>query len=119
MKNMKKTVAAVLAVILMVCGCAAACAEEKVLTPEEARQIALDYAGLKADRVTFTKCRQDWDDGRMVYELEFFADGVSYEMDVDVYSGRISDVDTEHHVRYGQYGDDDDDDDWDDWFDFD
>ena len=33
----------------------------------------------------------DWEDGRQVYEIEFVAGGMEYEMDVDVYTGRITD----------------------------
>ena len=51
---------------------------------------------------TFTKAYQDWDDGRMVYEIEFHANGTEYDMDVDVNSGRITDFSTEYHGGYSQ-----------------
>lgn len=113
MKNMRKVIATVLVAVMMVCGCAAACAESKSLTPEEARAIALEYAGLTAEQVTFTKCHMDRDDGRTVYEIEFFANGIEYDMDVDLYTGRITDTDRD----YGPY--DRYDRDFDDFFDFD
>ena len=116
MKNMKKLIAVALVAIMMVCGCAAACAEQKALTPEEAKTIVLNYAGLTADQVTFTKCREDRDDGRMVYEIEFFANGVEYDFDVDIYTGRITDSDRDYD-RDDRYGDHDFD--LDDIFDFD
>ena len=56
MKNMKKVIAVAMVAIMMVCGCAAACAGQKALTPEEAKAIALEFTGLTADHVTFTKC---------------------------------------------------------------
>ena len=74
----------------------------------------LDFAGLKADQVTFTKVKPDRDDGRMVYEIEFVYNGIEYEMDVDQLTGRITDFDKDYF-----HGHDRDDDDWDDFFDFD
>ena len=39
------------------------------ITVEEAKTIALNHAGLTADAVTFVKAKQDYDDGRLVYEI--------------------------------------------------
>jgi len=117
MKNMKKLIAVALVAIMVVCGCAAACAEQKTLTPEEAKAIALEYTGMTADQVTFVKCITDWDDGRQVYEIKFYKGTTEYEMDVDLHTGRITDYDVdynEHHDGHHDY-----DDDWDDFFDFD
>ena len=113
MKNIKKVIAVAMVAIMMACGCAAACAGQKALTPEEAKAIALEFTGLTAEQVTFTKCHTDYDDGRQVYEIEFFANGIEYDMDVDLYTGRISDFDRDHD-RF-----DDHDFDLDDIFDFD
>ena len=112
MNNMKNLIAVALVAIMVACGCVAACAEQKALSPEEAKAIALEYAGLTADQVTFTKCYVDYDDGRKVYEIEFYANGIEYDMDVDMNTGRVFDADRdyEHFDR---------DDDWDDFFDFD
>ena len=119
MKNMKKLIAVALVAIMVACGCAAACAEQKALTPEEAKTIVLNYAGLTADQVTFTKCWEDRDDGRLVYEIEFYANGIEYDFDVDLYTGRIvdSDRDNDRDDRFDRY--DDHDFDLDDIFDFD
>ena len=38
---------------------------------------------------TFTKVKLDRDDGRQIYEVEFYADGVKYEYDIDANSGAI------------------------------
>ena len=48
---MKKLIAVALVVIMAACGCTAACAGQKALTPEEAKAIVLDYTGLTADQV--------------------------------------------------------------------
>ena len=109
---MKKLMAGILAVMIMVCG-VAACAEGRALTKEQAMQAALDYAKVSADQAKFIQVRQDRDDGRQVYEIKFVCNGVEYEMDVDVKTGRITDFDTDRPERYDR------DDDWDDWFDYD
>ena len=113
MKNIKKVVATMLVVVLVACGCTAACAEQKAVTPEEAKAIVLNYAGFTADQVTFTKCHRDYDDGRNVYEIEFFANGIEYDFDVEFGTGRITESDRDFD-RYDEY-----DHDFDDWFDFD
>ena len=112
---MKKLMAVIVAVMMTV-GCASAFAAGNAMTKEEAVQAALDYAGLKAGQVTFTRVQMDRDDGRQVYEIKFVCNGIEYEMDVDVLTGRIYDTDQDCFDRYDH---DDHDDDWDDWFDFD
>ena len=109
---MKKAAAVLVALMIMVCGISALAAG-KTLTREEAMQAALNYAGLKAEQVTFTKVKTDTDDGRRVYEIGFISGGIKYDMDVDMLTGRISDVDLD---RFGGF---DHDDDWDDVCDFD
>ena len=125
---MKKLTAIIAALMIMVCGCAACFAEQQTITREEALKIALDYAGLKEDQITLTRTHQDRDDGRQIWDIEFYCNGVEYDFNVDMLSGQIleADQDREYHRDrdYGRYYDDDDDryddhDDWDDWFDFD
>ena len=90
---MKKMIAVITALMIMVCGCAAAFAEQKTLTREEAMEIVLDYAGLKEEEVRFTKVHPDRDDGRLIYEIEFIFNGIEYEFDVDALTGRILETD--------------------------
>ncbi|HHX38218.1 MAG TPA: hypothetical protein GX717_09600 [Clostridiaceae bacterium] len=99
------------------------------ITLDKATEIALKQAGIRADAASFDDKEYDLEDGRPIYELEFFADGVAYELDIDARTGNIikyeidrdrddinadgrqdrddSDVD-DHYDR------DDHDDDWDD-----
>lgn len=98
---MKKLVTILLALTLIltmgICGMA-----EAPLTVEAAKQIALEKAGVTAEQAHFTKAYQDTDDGRLVWELEFFAGGMEYDMDIDVATGAISDYETEAQTRnYG------------------
>lgn len=41
------------------------------ITVDEAKQIALNHAGVTADEVTFVEAKRDYDDGRLLYEIEF------------------------------------------------
>ena len=112
---MKKTVAVVLAVMMVLALGVSAFAARGPLTLEEAKQVALDYAGVRASEATFTKAYRDWDDGREVYELEFYANDTEYDVDVDVNTGRVTDFSREYHGGYnmrpsngyGRYYDDD------------
>ena len=56
---------------------------------EAAKAAALEHAGLSADGVTFLEAEYDWDDGRMVYEVEFRAGGAKYEYEIDAADGRV------------------------------
>lgn len=120
---MKKAIAMLMVLVMMLALSATSFAAGGKLTLDEAKQAALDYAGVKASEANFTKAHKDYDDGRQVYEIEFYADNTEYDMDVDVNTGRITDFNMEYHGGYGRYDDDfgyydDDWYDWDDRFDY-
>ena len=56
---------------------------------EAAQSAAFAHAGLTGDQVTMGEVDFDYEDGRMVYELEFYAGGAEYEYDVDASTGDI------------------------------
>ncbi len=56
---------------------------------EKAKEIALTHAGLTADAVRFAEADLDRDDGKVRYEIEFYAEGVEYEYKIDATSGQI------------------------------
>ena len=58
---------------------------------EAAKAAALTHAGLTESQVSRLKCKQDHDDGRLEYEIEFRADGYEYEYTIDAASGSILD----------------------------
>ena len=89
---MKKFVAAMLVAIMAIMMTAGALAQGAV-TLEQAKQVALDRAGVKAEEVQFIKAYQDWDDGRKTFELEFWKGNVEYDMEADAATGRIWDYD--------------------------
>ncbi len=69
---------------------------------EEAKAIALGHAGLGADQVTFAEAKKDWDDGKEVYDIEFYtADYKEYDYEIEAASGKILgwDYDAERYER--------------------
>ena len=93
---MKKFVAATLVAIMAVLMTAGALAAGN-MTLDQAKQAALDRAGVKAEEVQFTKAYKDWDDGRTVYELEFWKGNTEYDIEIDAATGRVRDFDIERH----------------------
>ena len=87
-------------------GTAAAAGENaEKLTAEKAKAKALAHAGLSASRVTFTKAQLDWDDGKQVYDVEFFGDdGIEYDYEIDAKSGAVLSADKELEDRRNQTG---------------
>ena len=72
---------------------------------EVAKNAALAHAGLTADQVTVSKVDFDVEDGQMVYEVEFWANNVEYEYDVDATTGEIVKNHTETYTAAaGQNG---------------
>ena len=98
---MKKMFAVLMVVVMMLALGATAFAAGQGLTLNQAKQAALDYAGVKANEATFTKAHRDYDDGREVYEIEFYVGNTEYDMDVDVLTGRITDFSVEIHAVCG------------------
>lgn len=60
---------------------------------EKAKAIALKNAGLKASNVAFVKAQLDNDDGRQIYDVEFYSNGVEYDYEIDAASGKILEKD--------------------------
>ena len=78
------------AMVMMMGVCAMA---ENTITEDTAKQIALEKAGMTADQVRFTKAHLDNDNGRLEWEIEFVADGMEYEFDIDAQTGNVFDTD--------------------------
>lgn len=56
---------------------------------EKAKSIALTHAGVAAADTVFINTELDYDDGRRVYEVEFFSGNTEYKYDIDAASGAI------------------------------
>ena len=60
------------------------------ITESRAKEIALADAGLSSSQVTFIKSKLDWDDGRQVYDVEFYtSDYKEYDYEIDASTGKI------------------------------
>lgn len=59
------------------------------ISADEAKNIALGRAGISASQATFKKAEFDFDDGRAVYEIEFFSGNFEYEFEIDASSGAV------------------------------
>lgn len=55
----------------------------------KAQEIALAHAGVKVADATITKSKLDYDDGRQVYEIEWYANGAKYDYEIAVATGEI------------------------------
>lgn len=55
----------------------------------KAQEIALAHAGVKPADATITKSKLDYDDGRQVYEIEWYANGAKYDYEIDVATGEV------------------------------
>ena len=65
---------------------------------EQAKAIALQDAQVTAEQVTFVKERKETDNGRAVYDIEFYSGNREFDYEIDARSGAITekDFDIEH-----------------------
>lgn len=66
--------------------------ENKTISEEEAKKIAADYLKLNIDEIIFTKTKLDYDDGLLIYELEFYKGNTEYEFDINAYTKEIINI---------------------------
>ena len=72
------------------------------ISAETAKSKALAHAGLSASQVTFVRATLDWDDGRSVYDVEFYtSDYKEYDYEIDANTGAVLsfDYDADHYTR--------------------
>ena len=65
------------------------------ITAEQAKSAALKHAGVNASDAIFVKAGLDWDDGKVHYEVEFYAGNTEYDYDIDAVSGAVLSYDRE------------------------
>ena len=70
------------------------------ITADRAKEIALADAGVSASAVVFIRAELDRDDGRMVYDVEFYSGSTEYDYEIEAQTGAIrsSDRDVEGYV---------------------
>lgn len=59
------------------------------ITIDQAKEIALQKAGLSADEVLFKEALYDFDDGRWICEIEFVKDRTEYSAEILVSDGTV------------------------------
>lgn len=81
-------------------GTSAAINSAKNISIEDAKQIALAHAKIAQSGVTFIKAKLDTEDGRQVYDIEFYSGNTEYDYEIDAISGEIvsSDMDIENYT---------------------
>ena len=65
---------------------------------EKAKQAALSHAGVDAASLTRMKIDLDFDDGRMIYDVEFISGNIEYEYEIDALTGAVLEFDRD--VKY-------------------
>ena len=61
----------------------------------KAKELALKHAGLSSKEVSFLQRKLDWDDGRAVYEVEFYSGNREYDYEIDAATGAVVDFDSD------------------------
>ena len=65
------------------------CVNNKSISVEEAKKIAVSDASLNENDVSFTKVKQDHDDRILNWEIEFIANDTKYEYEINANNGNI------------------------------
>ena len=55
----------------------------------KAQEIALAHAGVPETEADITKLKLDYEDGRQVYEIEWYANGAKYDYEIEVATGEV------------------------------
>lgn len=63
---------------------------------EDAKKLALKTAGLTGKQITWGRVKEDYDDGRLIYEGKFFYGELEYEFEIDAASMTLIDWDVEN-----------------------
>jgi len=65
---------------------------------EKAKEIALNHAGASESNVQFTQVKLDYDDGYMMYEVDFYIGNTEYDYEINALTGEIHE-----HERDDEY----------------
>lgn len=61
----------------------------EIISETEAKQIALNHAGILESNALFIKVKMDYEDGMRIYEVEFVVNNNEYEYEINAYTGEI------------------------------
>jgi len=64
--------------------------DSSVISADEAREFALNHAGITENQATFIRSEPDMDDGSLKYDVEFYTnDGLEYDYEIDSHTGKV------------------------------
>ena len=72
----------------------------KTVTIDEAKEIALKHAGLTSDQVSFVEAESDIDNGVEKYNIEFYCDNKEYDYEINSNNGEI--IKYDYDAEYNQ-----------------
>lgn len=67
--------------------------ESSAITASKAKSIALKHAGISESNATFVKAEKDYEDGILVYEVEFYSGNTEYDYEIDANTGAVRSFD--------------------------
>ena len=67
---------------------------------EKAKEIALQHAGVSASNAVFVKAERDYDDGRLTYDVDFYAGNKEYDYEILAADGTILSYDADIEGYY-------------------
>lgn len=73
-----------------------AAAADNYISAEDAKKIALEYAGISAGAARFTKVKLDEHHGSHCYEIELIANNLEYEFEIDAATGTVLEFEIDH-----------------------
>ena len=71
-----------------------------IISEEEAKNIALQDAGVDAADVTNIRINLDYDDGRQEYDVDFYEGTKEYEYTISAEDGRILEKDIDNDIDF-------------------
>ena len=66
----------------------------------KAKSVALSHAGISKSDTSYIYAKKDWDDGRWVYDVEFWADGKEYDYEILASNGTILSYDYDAEYQW-------------------
>ena len=66
----------------------------------KARSVALSHAGISESSTSYIYAKKDWDEGRWVYDVEFWADGKEYDYEILASNGTILSYDYDAEYQW-------------------
>ncbi|MBQ9768757.1 MAG: PepSY domain-containing protein [Clostridia bacterium] len=69
----------------------------KGVTAEKALEIALAHAGVSKEKAVMDRVETDFENGKKIYEVEFYSAGYDYDYDIDAETGKVLRFEKEYY----------------------